>query len=105
MRKGQLSYSLSETQRSSRRNEAAAGGQRAPTTFISCSWDTDEHKNWVESLAARLRSDGIEVTLDRRDVAPGDRLPHFMETAVRENDFVLLICTPEYRRKSDHRSG
>jgi hypothetical protein len=36
-----------------------------PTFFISYSWDTEEHKAWVREFAARLRADGIDVTLDQ----------------------------------------
>jgi len=28
-----------------------------------------------------------------------------MESAVRENDYVLIICTPRYKEKADNRSG
>jgi hypothetical protein len=76
-----------------------------PTAFISYSWDDDEHKTWVRGLAARLRADGVDVTLDQWHVAPGDQLPQFMERAVRENDFVLIICTPRYKQRSDKRAG
>ncbi len=43
--------------------------------------------------------------LDQWDLKYGDDLPHFMETAVRESDFVLLVCTPEYARKSNEGKG
>ncbi len=76
-----------------------------PTTFISYSWDTDEHKAWVREFAARLRTDGVDVTLDQWHAIPGDQLPQFMETAVRENSYVLVICTPRYRDRSDKRTG
>ena len=38
-------------------------------------------------------------------MAPGDQLPAFMEKEIRENDYVLVICTPDYRSKSDERQG
>ena len=73
--------------------------------FISYSWDDEAHKSWVRDFAARLRGDGIDVTLDRWHAVPGDDLPAFMERAVRESDFVLCVCTPKYREKSNHRGG
>jgi TIR domain len=76
-----------------------------PTAFISYSWDNDEHKEWVREFAARLRADGVDVTLDQWHAIPGDQLPQFMETAVRENDYVIAICTPRYRERSDNRAG
>lgn len=78
---------------------------KAPRAFISYSWDGDEHKQWVRDLATKLREDGVDVMLDQWGVAPGDELPEFMEHSLRENDFVLVVCTPEYKRKSDGRIG
>jgi len=76
-----------------------------PKAFISYSWDNEEHRRWVRELATRLRSDGVDITLDQWDTAPGDQLPAFMERAIRENDFVLIVCTPHYKEKSDSRLG
>jgi hypothetical protein len=75
------------------------------TAFISYSWDNDAHKAWARDLATRLRSSGIEVTLDQWHLVPGDQLPQFMESAVRNSEFVLVICTPRYKARSDNRTG
>ncbi len=77
----------------------------APATFISYSWDDEPHRSWVRDLATRLRSDGVDVVLDQWSVAPGDQLPAFMERAIRENQFVLIVCTPGYKSRSDERKG
>lgn len=76
-----------------------------PKAFISYSWDDVGHKQWVREFAARLRADGIDATLDQWAVVPGDRLPLFMEQAIRENSYVLIVCTPKYKEKSDKRKG
>lgn len=76
-----------------------------PTAFISYSWDAPEHQRWVRDLASRLRADGVETVLDQWHAVPGDQLPAFMEQAVRESQFVLVICTPKYKLKSDSRRG
>ena len=76
-----------------------------PTAFISYSWDDDDHKAWVKGLAARLREDGINVVLDRWANVPGNQLTAFMERAISDNDFVLVICTPGYKQRSDERRG
>ncbi|NOS81114.1 MAG: toll/interleukin-1 receptor domain-containing protein [Nitrospira sp.] len=78
---------------------------QTPTTFISYSWDDDGHRAWVRDLATRLRTDGVDVVLDQWHAAPGDQLPAFMERAIRENQFVLIVCTPGYKRRSDERKG
>ena len=76
-----------------------------PKAFISYSWDDDAHKEWVKQLATHLRADGVDVTLDRWHSAPGDQIPEFMERAVRENDFVIAVCTPQFKERSDGRGG
>ena len=76
---------------------------RSPTLFVSYSWDNEDHRAWVRVLSARLREDGIDVTLDQWHVAPGDQLPQFMERSVRENDFVAIVCTPRYKMRSNDR--
>lgn len=78
---------------------------KARRAFLSYAWESDEHKAWVRALAERLRGDGVETILDQWHTAPGDQLPEFMERAVRTNQFVLIVCTPTYRRKSNGRKG
>ena len=78
---------------------------REPSAFVSYSWDDEEHRAWVYDLATRLRTDGVDAKLDEWEASLGDPLPEFMERAVRENDFVLVICTPKYKERSDGRVG
>ena len=78
---------------------------KSPTAFISYSGESLDHKNWVRELASRLRIEGIDVMLDQWDLRLGDPLPEFMERGVRENDFVLLVCTPNFKAKADGRQG
>jgi hypothetical protein len=75
------------------------------TAFISYSWDDDAHCEWVRELATRLRADGVDVSIDRWAAVPGDQLPAFMERAIRENQFVVIVCTRRYKRRSDAREG
>ncbi len=77
----------------------------SPNAFISYSHDSDNHKQWVAELAGRLRGDGVATILDQWHAVPGDQLPEFMEREIRNNDYVLIICTPLYRQKSDEREG
>ncbi|SMO82424.1 toll/interleukin-1 receptor domain-containing protein [Fodinibius sediminis] len=76
-----------------------------PKAFISYSWDSETHKKWVKSLSKKLRKKGVDVTLDQWETAPGDQLPEFMEKAIRENDYILVVCTPRYKKRSDNREG
>jgi hypothetical protein len=75
------------------------------SVFISYSWDDDDHREWVRRLAERLRADGVDVTIDRWMAVPGDQLPALMERAIRENQFIVIVCTPRYKDRSDKRQG
>jgi len=78
---------------------------KPPRAFLSYSHDSPSHRGWVKELASCLRGDGVETILDQWELAPGDQVQEFMERAVRENDFVLIICTPRYKDRSDSRTG
>jgi putative sterol carrier protein len=72
-----------------------------PKCFVSYSWDSSEHRDWVLALGQALQTGGVYVYLDRWDVRPGMDLPKYMETSIRESDFVLLVCTPTFAQKAD----
>lgn len=50
-------------------------------------------------------SNGIDATLDQYDLSLGDRLPQFMEKSISDANYVLIVCTPTYKSKSDLRNG
>ena len=76
-----------------------------PCVFLSYSWDTKQHKKWVEKLAEQLEQDGVRVILDQKDLSPGDPMTLFMEKSIEHSDYVLFICTPGYKQKADARVG
>ncbi|MHC2018041.1 toll/interleukin-1 receptor domain-containing protein [Methylobacterium sp. CM6247] len=76
-----------------------------PSAFISYSWDDDDHKTWVRELSERLVINGVQVFLDQWHVKLGDSLTEFMERKLSECDFALVICTPNYRSRSQARRG
>lgn len=76
-----------------------------PKVFISYSWEEDAHQQWVREFADRLLADGIDATINQYDASSGDRLPHFMEQSITTADYVLIICTPLYKKKADNRKG
>lgn len=75
------------------------------TVFISYSWDSEDHKEWVLSLANRLRSDGIDVILDRYYLRPGKNLPFFVEDSLRKSKRIIIVLTPNYKLKAEKRLG
>jgi len=78
---------------------------KIPTTFISYAWQNSKEDEWVKVLASRLRECGVDAKLDKWELAPGDRLPLFMEQSIANNDFVIIVCTPKYKEKSNLRLG
>lgn len=78
---------------------------KAPTVFISYSWDSEEHKVWVKNLSEKLSLHGIKTILDQNDLEFGDQMTKFMEQSIKESDFVLIICTSNYKKKADQRIG
>lgn len=77
----------------------------SPGVSISYSWEDKEHQSWVERLATRLRDDGVYVSLDKWNVELGQSLTEYMEALVRDHERVLVICTPEYKERSEKRQG
>ena len=74
-----------------------------PKIFISYSWDTAAHKDWVKTLADRLLADGIDVTLDQYDLRGGQDKHVFMEKGVRNANHILVVCTPPYVERANDR--
>ena len=73
--------------------------------FISYSHDSDDHKNWVRSIAALLIKHGVEVILDQWDLRIGEEIPRFVEESILNSDRVLLFCTENYVAKANKRVG
>ena len=53
------------------RSDARSVPENSGQTFISYSWDSDEHRAWVESFATALRQNGVDVVLHRWHLVPG----------------------------------
>lgn len=73
--------------------------------FISYSWDDKYYKEWVLKFSIELRKFDILPILDQTDLILGDPMPFFMEKSIEDSDYVLILCTPSYKKKADKRSG
>lgn len=73
--------------------------------FISYSWESENHKSWVRQLAADLQRNGVYVLLDQWDLKLGADITNYMESSIRESDFVLLVCTPSFSKKANEGKG
>jgi len=75
------------------------------SVFVSYSWDSDEHRQWVTRLADAIhREHDLKVTFDQYDVYAGKDLTHFMERGLR-CERIVVVSTPEYVRKANDRVG
>lgn len=85
--------------------EQDPGQESPPQVFVSYSWDTPEHSAWVLALATRLRSNGVDVVLDRWDTDLGSDLSLFMECAADVAYRVLAVCSERYTEKANDAEG
>lgn len=78
-----------------------------PKLFISYSWSSPEHEQWVLDLASELRENSVDVALDKWDLKEGHDAYAFMEKMVTDPAInkVALICDKVYADKADGRSG
>jgi hypothetical protein len=76
-----------------------------PTCFISYAWEADEHRDWVRRLAAGLQEGGVLTFLDQWQVHPGMDIVRYMESSIRDSDYVLLVCTPTFAKKANSGKG
>jgi hypothetical protein len=80
--------------------------ETSPTVFISYSWDSPEHENWIINLATKLCENGVNAILDKWDLGSlGKPLPHFMEQSITKSQRVICVMTPNYKKKTDDLSG
>lgn len=79
----------------------------SPKLFISYSWSSPEHEQWVLDLATQLRESGVDVILDKWDLREGQDSIAFMEKMVTDDAVrkVVLVCDKKYAQKADQRSG
>lgn len=78
-----------------------------PKIFISYSWTTPKHEDWVINLAERLVSDGVDVVIDKWNLKEGHDKFNFMETMVKSNEIqkVLIVLDRKYSEKAELRTG
>ena len=78
-----------------------------PRLFISYSWSSPDHEQWVIDLATELNNSGVEVLLDKWDLREGHDANAFMERMVTDKTVtkVILVCDKVYADKADGRSG
>jgi tetratricopeptide (TPR) repeat protein len=72
-----------------------------PKVFISYSHDSPSHEATVLALANRLRGEGVDAVLDQYESFPPRGWIHWMKDQIRDTQFILVVCTENYRRRWD----
>lgn len=77
------------------------------TAFISYSWDSTSHQEWVVRLANKLRKDeGVDAKVDVFETQTSTvNLNQMMISNMRDNDFVIFVLTEKYAEKADALEG
>lgn len=78
-----------------------------PKLFVSYSWSSPDHEQWVLDLCTELRDQGIDVILDKWELREGHDSHAFMERMVNDAqiDKVAMICDEQYASKANGRDG
>ncbi len=88
-------------------DEASQADAAPPKAFISYSWSSSEHEQWVIDLAKELVHFGVDVELDKWGLRDGHDKFEFMERMVSDPAVtkVMMICDRAYAEKANSRSG
>lgn len=80
---------------------------KPPRAFISYSWTSPDHEDWVLQLATDLVENGVDVVLDKWNLREGDDKFAFMERMVTDPTVnkVIAVCDALYAEKADGRKG
>ncbi|MCY4383866.1 MAG: TIR domain-containing protein [Nitrospinae bacterium] len=79
----------------------------ATKVFVSYSWSSNEHEEWVLRFATNLRQSGVDAILDKWDLREGHEANAFMEKMVSDPEItkVVIVSDRIYSERSDSRKG
>lgn len=72
-----------------------------PKIFISYTWDSKEHREWVENLTEELRGCGIDIIDTHNNTSQKAVLQQLSSARDNKNLKTLLIITPNYTLKAN----
>ena len=70
--------------------------------FISYA-KNDTKMEEIKKLKINLQKDGFDIIIDDDELKTGDELTEFIENSIRESNYILVICTPEYKKRANTR--
>jgi len=77
-----------------------------PTAFVSYSWDSKEHQQWIISLTNDLRKQGIDASNDVFITQMQTvNLNAMMISRIKNSDYIVIVLTENYAQKADEIKG
>lgn len=75
--------------------------------FLSYSWTSYDHQQWVLRLARDMQASNVHPIIDAWDLRPGDDSIRFMERMVNDPDVtkVLILSDKKYAERANDREG
>ncbi|NOU47677.1 MAG: toll/interleukin-1 receptor domain-containing protein [Bacteroidales bacterium] len=72
-----------------------------PKVFISYSYDSKEHEEWVKNFTDKLRTEfGIDATIDKYQLKKTSNLNQIMVDGFEQSDYVIIVATRNYAKKA-----
>ena len=69
--------------------------------FISYSYDSAEHMQWISDFVAKLQRNGVNIIFHQQEPIQDQEMIQSIESGIRDSDRVLVICTDSYVRKAN----
>lgn len=77
-----------------------------PKVFVSYSWDSQEHKDWILALVTELRKNGIDAQYDEFILQKGTvNMNQMMIEQIRDSDYTIIVLTDKYAEKAESFTG
>ena len=67
-----------------------------PKVFISYSHQDEAYEQRVLAFANKLRSEGIDTSIDLYEEAPKEGWPRWMENQIKWADYVIVVASKSY---------
>ncbi|MGG4443721.1 toll/interleukin-1 receptor domain-containing protein [Brevibacillus fortis] len=80
--------------------------EKTYSAFISYSWDSDLHQQWVFKLMNKLRENGVDAKIDLVETQKGTtNLNEMMVTNMMDKDYIIMVLTENYAKKANSFQG
>lgn len=72
---------------------------KSTRVFISYTHEAESHNEKVFELSEKLRSEGIDCSIDQYELSPREGWPRWTRNQIQQAEFVLMVCTETYKRR------